>query len=73
MILDDLLMAIIIAGVGLSLAYLRAEYVFNRRPKAAARRDALILRELHANRLIGRRWGWRDTGSLHEVEKHWQF
>ena len=73
MILDDLLMAIIMAGIGLSLAYLRAEYVFNRRSKAVARRDELILRELHANRLIGRRWGWRDTGSLHEVEKHWQF
>ncbi len=43
---DDLLIAIIFAGIGLSAAYFRAEYVTWRRYMAAARRKAVRLREL---------------------------
>ncbi len=46
---DDLLIAIIIAGTGLSGAYLGAKYVSWRRYKAAERRREFSLRELYAN------------------------
>lgn len=46
MILDDLLIAILIAGVGLSGAYLRAELVSHQKFKAAERKKQLFLREL---------------------------
>lgn len=46
---DDLLIAIIIAGTGLSAAYLGAKYVSWRRYKAAERRREFSLRELYAN------------------------
>jgi hypothetical protein len=49
--MDYVLIVIIIAGIGLSGAYLRAELVLRRRTKAAARRDDLSLRKLNANRL----------------------
>jgi hypothetical protein len=49
--MDTLLFALIIAGVGLSGAYLRAEFLLRRRNKAAERREDLSLHELHANRL----------------------
>jgi hypothetical protein len=52
---DDLLIAMIIAGIGLSGAYLRAELVLRRRTKAAEQRDDLSRRELHANRLTCKR------------------
>jgi 6-phosphogluconolactonase len=48
---DDLLIAIIVAGIGLSVAYLRAEYVSWRRYKAAERRHEVSLCELHLKRL----------------------
>jgi len=51
MSLDDLLIAIIIAGTGLSGAYLSAKYVSWRRTKAAERRREFSLRELYANKL----------------------
>jgi hypothetical protein len=51
MIVDDCLFAIIIAGIGLVVTYLRAEFALRRRIKAAARGDDLSLRELRANRL----------------------
>ena len=51
MILDDLLIAILIAGIGLSGAYLRAELSLHRRLKAAERRKELALRELQNPRL----------------------
>ncbi len=41
MSLDDLLLAIIIAGIGLSIAYLRAELVLRQEFKAAERRKEL--------------------------------
>jgi len=51
MILDDLLITIIIAGIGLSGAYLRAELVLHRRLKSAELRKELSLRESHITRL----------------------
>jgi phage antirepressor YoqD-like protein len=51
MSLDDLLIAIIIIGIGLSGAYLRAELVLHQRSQAAERQKLTVQRELHANRL----------------------
>jgi len=51
---DDLLIAIIIAGFGLSGAYMRAAYVSWRRNHAAERKREVSLHELHSDRL------WRD-------------
>jgi hypothetical protein len=51
MSVDDLLIAIIIGGIGLSGAYVRAEFMLWRRNKAAERRREVCLRELHAHRL----------------------
>jgi len=48
---DDLFIAIIIAGMGLTVAYLRAEYVLHRGCKAAEHKNLIFQRELHANRL----------------------
>lgn len=47
MILDDLMIAILIAGIGLSCVNLRAELLLHRRFKDAERRRELALRELH--------------------------
>jgi hypothetical protein len=49
--LDDLLLAIIIAGLGLAIVYLRAEFVLRRGRKVKERNKVIIQRELHANRL----------------------
>jgi hypothetical protein len=49
MSVDDLLIAIIIAGTGLSGADLSAKYLSWRRYKAAERRKQFSLRELYAN------------------------
>ena len=46
MILDDLLIALIIAGIGTSGAYLRAELLLHRRLTAAQRIRQLQLRKL---------------------------
>jgi len=51
MSLDDLLMAIIIAGLGLSGAYLRAELLVHRKFRAADRRAELALHEVRINRV----------------------
>jgi hypothetical protein len=48
---DILLMAIVAAGIGLSAAYVRAEYINWRQHGAASRRRESALRELHAARL----------------------
>jgi hypothetical protein len=48
---DIALMAIVAAGIGLSAAYVRAEYINWRRHGAAQRRRESALRELHAARL----------------------
>lgn len=51
MTFDDLLFAIIIAGLGLSGAYLRAELLLHRRLTAAQRKSELLHLELHTNRV----------------------
>src|SRR5271169_5272367 len=48
--MDDLLLVMIIAGIGLSGAYLRAELILRRRLKTAECRRELDLRKLHINR-----------------------
>ena len=47
---DDLLFTIIIGGMVLSIAYLRAQYVMQRRYRIAERGSELRLRELFATR-----------------------
>jgi hypothetical protein len=49
--IDELLLMIIIAGIGLAVAYLRAEYVLHRGFKAAEHEKLSVQRELHVNRL----------------------
>jgi hypothetical protein len=47
MSMDDLLFVQVIGGIGLSLAYLRAEYLSHRRLTAARRRRESVMRKLH--------------------------
>jgi hypothetical protein len=49
--IDDLLFAIILAGIGLSGAYLRAELSLHRRTTALQRARELLQREVHAKRV----------------------
>jgi hypothetical protein len=49
--IDDLLFAIILAGIGLSGAYLRAELASHRRATALQRARELVQREVHAKRV----------------------
>ena len=49
--IDALLLMSIIAGVGLSVAYLRAEYVLYRGLKAAEHKRLIVQGELRADRL----------------------
>jgi hypothetical protein len=51
MIIEEVLLTTIIAGLGLSVAYLRAEYVLHRGFKAAEHKKLIVLHELHAARL----------------------
>jgi len=51
MSLDDLLIAIIIIGIGLSGAYLKAEYDSHVRLKTSERRTGIVLHDLHASRV----------------------
>jgi hypothetical protein len=48
---DDLLFAIILAGLGLSGAYLRAELLLHRRMTALQRTRELVQLEFHAKRV----------------------
>jgi len=48
---DVLLIAVIVGGIGLSFAYVRAEYRSWREQGAAQRRREAVLRDLHAARL----------------------
>jgi hypothetical protein len=48
---DNLLIAMIIAGIGLSGAYLGAEYALHQGFKAVERKNLIVQRELHAHRL----------------------
>ncbi|MDP9008651.1 MAG: hypothetical protein M3N91_08085 [Pseudomonadota bacterium] len=51
MSLDVALMVIVLGGIGLSAAFVRAEYTRWREHGAAQRRGEAALRELHAQRL----------------------
>jgi hypothetical protein len=51
MSIDDILIAIIMAGIGLSGAYLRAQLVLHRRTTALQRARELVQREVHAKRV----------------------
>ena len=51
MTLEDLPFAIILAGIGLSGAYLRAELVLHRRMTALQRTREIVQREVHAKRV----------------------
>jgi hypothetical protein len=65
--MDDILIAIILAGIGLSGAYLRAELVLHRRLTAALRRREVLQRELHIQRVRPEQNAfWRRT--LHIIE-----
>jgi hypothetical protein len=48
---DDLQFAIILAGIGPSVAYLRAVLVLHRRTTALQRATELVQREVHAKRV----------------------
>ena len=50
--LDDVLMGIVVGGIGVAAAYLRAEYVRWREQGASERRRETALRELHTARLF---------------------
>jgi hypothetical protein len=50
---DDLLIAMIIAGFGLSGIYFRAVFILWRKNQAAERKKEIILRKLHSDRLRG--------------------
>jgi hypothetical protein len=51
MIVDDFLLAMIIAGLGLAGAYLRAEYALHLRSKTAERSKKRARHDLHAARV----------------------
>jgi hypothetical protein len=52
--IDEFLLMIIIAGFGLAVAYLRAEYVVHLRFKAAEHEKLIVQRELHAQSSLRR-------------------
>ena len=51
MSLDDLLIAIIIIGIGLSGAYLKAEYELQVRLRTKERSTGIVLHAVHASRV----------------------
>jgi hypothetical protein len=51
MVLDDVFIAIVVGGIGLSIAYLVAEYLRWRTLAATGRHRDAVQRELHAARL----------------------
>jgi hypothetical protein len=62
-VIDEFLLMIIIAGIGLAVAYLRAEYVVHRRFKAAEHAKLNVQRDLHAAPGTGES-GARDSGQV---------
>jgi len=63
MSIDDLMIAIIIGGIGLTGAYLRAEFISWRRSNAAERRKKAGLRAVTRERLaVSRRHSARCHG-----------
>jgi len=73
MILDDLLIALIIAGIGISGAYLRAELLLHRRLTAVQQIRQLQQRQLHTTRAQIRHNGVpvssRDSGLLDNPQR----
>jgi hypothetical protein len=65
---DDLLDAMIIAGIGLSGTYLRAAYVLRRKIKSAERREALGLSEILTSRRTGTHGTQTRTGTVPMAE-----
>jgi hypothetical protein len=65
---DDLLIAMIIAGFGLSGAYFSAAFVVLRRNQAAEQKRAIIQRELFAHRLCRHEQELRGSSTV-EIEK----
>jgi hypothetical protein len=66
MSIDDFMFAMIVAGIGLTGAYLRAEFICSRRCRAAQQRQENRLRDLYAHPLTGARDGARleDIASM---------
>ena len=62
-VIDEFLLMMIIAGIGLAVSYLRAEYAVHRRFKAAERERLIVQRELHAMPGTGES-GARDSGQV---------
>jgi hypothetical protein len=65
--MDYFLIAIIIAGIGLSGAYLRAELLLHRSMTAIQRRRELMQREFHAKR-VGLAQGDRSTQPVPSIQ-----
>jgi hypothetical protein len=51
---DDVLFGLILCGIGLAAACFRSEYVLLRELRAAERRQAGVMRELHSKRVSAR-------------------
>jgi len=51
--LDIVMFAVIVGGIGLCVAYFRDGYIAWRRHRAAAQRNEMQMRKLHADRLVG--------------------
>ena len=51
--IEDVMIAIAVGGIGVSVAYIRAEFVLWRELGAAERRRGIIAQELHSARLSG--------------------
>jgi hypothetical protein len=64
MSVDDLLIAIIVAGLGLSSAYLRAELLLHRNMSAVQRRKELVQLKFHTKRVL---LGQNDTSKQPRV------
>ncbi|HSZ09517.1 MAG TPA: hypothetical protein VK794_13340 [Steroidobacteraceae bacterium] len=69
MSLDVVLMIVVLGGIGLSAAYVRAEYLRWRDLGAAERRRETVFRKLHAARLFAQ----RDKALLPRVLKLQEF
>jgi hypothetical protein len=55
--LDYLMFAVIVGGIGLCVAYVRDGYIAWRKHRAAAQRDEMRMRKLHADRLVAQTAG----------------
>jgi hypothetical protein len=53
--LDYLMFAVIVGGVGLCVAYVRDGYIAWRKHRAAAQRNEMRMRKLHADRLVAQK------------------